>query len=155
LTIVRSFSKAWGLGATSCAYMVANPSLVEILKDTYSFEEIPPVHLLLTNYILQTPYRFVELINSFTAERKRVIEHLKMLKGLRVYKSDTNFLFIKYKNNVKELIEQLNSKGIIVRTFEKFPEFKNRDESFLVTLGEASINDRFIVALIELLESLL
>ena len=155
LTIVRSFSKAWGLGATSCAYMISNPSFVDILKGTYSFEEIPPIHLLLTNYILQTPYRFVELINNFTAERKRVIEQLKMLKGLKVYKSDTNFLFIKYKNDVKELIEQLNSKGIIVRTFEKFPEFKNRNKTFLVTLGETSINDRFVVALIELLESLL
>ena len=155
LTIVRSFSKAWGLGATSCAYLIADPSLVNVLKEAYSFEEIPPIHLLLTNYILQTPYRFVELINGFVAERKRVFEHLKMLNGLKVYKSDTNFLFIKYKNNVKELFEQLSSKGIIVRTFEEFPAFKHRDETFLVTLGDSSVNDRFIVALIELLEALL
>ncbi|NHK32180.1 MAG: aminotransferase class I/II-fold pyridoxal phosphate-dependent enzyme [Asgard group archaeon] len=155
LTVVRSFSKAWGLGATSCAYLIANPSFVNILKEAYSFEEIPPIHLLLTNYILQTPYRFVELINSFVAERKRVFEHLKMLNGLKVYKSDTNFLFIKYKNNVNELFEQLSSKGIIVRTFEGYPEFKHRDKAFLVTLGDSSVNDRFIVALIELLEALL
>ena len=155
LIIVRSFTKAWGLGATSCAYVVADSSFVTILKETYSFEEIPPIHLLLTNHILQTPYRFVELINSFVAERKRVFEHLKMLNGLKVYKSDTNFLFIRYKNNVKELYDQLNSKGIIVRTFEEYPAFKHRNQTFLVTLGDVNINDRFIVALVELLESLL
>lgn len=155
LTIVRSFSKAWGLGATSCAYLVADPSFVNNLKKTYAFEEIPPIHLLLTNHILQNPYRFVELINGFISERKRVIDHLKMLNGLKVFKSDTNFLFIKYRNSVKELSEHLSSKGIIVRTFEEFPTFKNRDKTFLVTLGDSGINDRFIVAIIELLESLL
>jgi histidinol-phosphate aminotransferase len=155
LIIVRSFTKAWGLGATSCAYVISDPSFVKILKETYSFEEIPPIHLLLTNHILQTPYRFVELINSFVAERKRVIEQLKILNGLSVYKSDTNFLFIKYKNDVKELSEHLSSKGIIVRTFEEFPDFKHRDKTFLVTLGDSNINDRFVVALIEILESLL
>jgi len=155
LTVVRSFSKAWGLGATSCAYIVSNPEFVQSLKEEYFMEEIPPIHLLITNYVLQTPYKFVELINDFVTERKRVIERLKMFSGIKVFKSDTNFLFIKFRNEVKELYDQLCSKGIIVRTFEDFQPFKDREKTFLVTLGEARINDRFIVSFAELLESLL
>ncbi|MHA2357734.1 MAG: aminotransferase class I/II-fold pyridoxal phosphate-dependent enzyme [Candidatus Heimdallarchaeaceae archaeon] len=155
LTVVRSFSKAWGLGATSCAYLVSNPEFVQELKEEYFMEEIPPIHLLLTNHVLQTPYKFVELINNFIAEKKRVIEQLKMFSGIKVFKSDTNFLFIRFKNEAKELYDQLCSKGIIVRTFEDFQPFKDRDRTFLVTLGDTKINNRFIVSLAELLESLL
>ena len=154
LTIVRSFSKAWGLGSLSCAYLVANPNLINLLKNKYFIEEIPPIHALTTKHILQAPYKFVELINTFIAERKRVIDHLKMLTGLRIFRSDTNFLFIKYKNNIKELYEQLCSKGIIVKIFDGTHKFKDYEKSFLVTLGDSKINDRFILAIIEALESL-
>ena len=155
LTVVRSFSKAWGLGSVSCAFLVSNPDFINMLKESYFIEEIPPIHLLASNYILQNPYKFVELINNFISERKRVIEHLRMLSGLRVYKSDTNFLFIKFKNNVDELYEQLCSKGIIIQTFSDSESFKDSEKSFLVTLGDMHINDRFIVAIMELLESIL
>ncbi|MEE9410642.1 MAG: aminotransferase class I/II-fold pyridoxal phosphate-dependent enzyme [Candidatus Heimdallarchaeota archaeon] len=155
LTVVRSFSKAWGLGSVSCAFLVSNSSFIELLKENYFIEEIPPIHLLASNYILQNPYKFVELINNFFIERKRVIEHLRMLSGLKVYNSDTNFLFIQFKSDVKELYEQLCSKGIITQTFENFEPFKDSDKSFLVTLGDMHINDQFIVAIMEILESIL
>ena len=155
LSVVRSFSKAWGLGAVSCGYIVSNTELIDSLKEKFLIEEIPPIHLLATNYILRAPYKFFELINNFIAERKRVIEHLRMLKGLKIYRSDTNFLFIKFQQNVKELYNQLCSKGIIIQTFEKHKSFKDREKYFLVTLGDASINDRFILAIIELLESIM
>lgn len=155
LSIVRSFSKAWGLGAFSCAYLVSDTSWVNNLKERYFFEEIPPTHLLVTTDVLRAPYRFVELINGFISERKRVIEHLKMLSGIKVYKSDTNFLFIQFKENVKTLYDQLCSKGIIVQIFDSATYFKNKENSFLATLGDNSVNDRFILALIETLESIL
>lgn len=155
LTIVRSFSKAWGLGAFSSAFMVSDPKNIENLKENYIIEEIPPIHLMATNYILRNPYRFVELINNFISERKRVIGHLKMLSGLRVIRSDTNFLFIKFKGEIKELYEQLCSKGIIVQTFENYAPFKDSEKSFIVTLGDTETNDRFIMAIIEILESIL
>ncbi len=155
LTVVRSFSKAWGLGAFSSAFLVSNAKNIEILKENYIIEEIPPIHLLATNYMLQAPYRFVELINIFIAERKRVIEHLRMLNGLKVHKSDTNFLLIQFKKDIKELYEQLCSKGIIIKTFEKYPPFKDSKKSFLVTLGDSEINDKLIMAIVEILESIL
>jgi len=155
LSVVRSFSKAWGLGAISCGYIVSNIELIDILKEKFLIEEIPPIHLLATNYILRTPYKFFELINNFIAERKRVIEHLRMFKGLKIYRSDTNFLFIKFQHDVKELYNQLCSKGIIIQTFEEYKSFKDKEKYFLVTLGDASINDRFILAIIELLESIM
>ena len=155
LTIVRSFSKAWGLGAFSSAFLVSNKKNIDTLKENYIIEEIPPIHLLATNYILQAPYRLVELINNFIAERKRVIEHLRMLKGLKVHRSDTNFLLIQFTKDVKELFEHLCSKGIIIQTFENYPSFKDSNKSFLVTLGDAEINDKLIMAIIEVLESIL
>ncbi len=154
LVIVRSFSKAWGLGSLSSAYLVADPGFINLLKEQYFIEEIPPIHALATKHILQAPYKFVELINAFIAERKRVINHLKMLSGLKIFRSDTNFLFIKYKNNIKELYEQLCSKGIIVQTFDEAHKFKDYEKSFVVTLGDSEINDRFVLAIIEALEAL-
>lgn len=154
LTVIRSFSKAWGLGSTSFAYLASDPKYINLLKEKFLIEEIPPIHILATKHILQAPYKFVELINNFIVERKRVIEHLRLLNGLKVFRSDTNFLFIKYKNEIRELYEQLCSKGIIVKTFDKHHTFKDREKSFLVTLGDATTNDRFIVAIIEALETM-
>ena len=125
------------------------------MKERYFIEEIPPTHLLVTTDVLRAPYRFVELINGFISERKRVIEHLKMLSGIKVYRSDTNFLFIQFKENIKTLYDQLCSKGIIVQIFDSATHFKNKENSFLATLGDNSVNDRFILALIETLESIL
>ena len=78
-----------------------------------------------------------------------------MLSGIKVYKSDTNFLFIQFKENIKTLYDQLCSKGIIVQIFDSATYFKNKENSFLATLGDNSVNDRFILALIETLESIL
>ncbi|TFG09736.1 aminotransferase class I/II-fold pyridoxal phosphate-dependent enzyme, partial [Candidatus Heimdallarchaeota archaeon] len=125
LIIVRSFSKAWGLGSLSCAYLVADSKIINLLKDKYFIEEIPPIHAIATKHILQSPYKFVELINTFNLEKKRIQNQLKMLNGLKVFKSDTNFLFIRYKNDMKELYEQLCSKGIIVQTFDEKHKFKD------------------------------
>jgi len=154
LIVVRSFSKAWGLGSLSSAYLVADPKIVNLLKDTYFIEEIPPLHALATKHILQAPYKFVELINAFIVERKRVQDQLKMLSGLKVYRSDTNFLFIKYRKNIKGLYEQLCSKGIIVQSFDETHEFNDYEQFFVVTLGDSEINNKFVLAIIESLESL-
>ncbi len=154
LVVVRSFSKAWGLGSLSSAYLVADSRIVNLLKDTYFIEEIPPIHALATKHILQSPYKFVELINAFNTERKRVYDQLKMLSGLKVYKSDTNFLFIRYKKNIKELYEQLCSKGIIVQTFDETHEFSDFEQFFVATLGDSETNDKFVLALIEAIEAL-
>ena len=155
LTVIRSYAKAWGLGATSSAYLVSDSKYINLLKEKYILEEIPPIHILATIHILQTPYKFVELINNFIVERKRVIEHLKMLSGLTVFKTDANFLFIRYKNKVNNLYEQLCSKGIIVKTFSESHSFMDREKSFLVTLGDTPTNERFILAIIETLETMI
>ena len=154
LIIVRSFSKAWGLGSLSSAYLVADSKIINLLKDKFFIEEIPPMHALAIKHILQAPYKFVELINTFIIERKRVQDQLKILSGLKVHKSDTNFLFIRYKNDINELYEQLCSKGIIVQIFDERHLFNNYEQSFVATLGDNTINDRFVLALIESLESL-
>ena len=154
LIVVRSFSKAWGLGSLSSAYLVADSKIVNLLKKKYFTEEIPPIHALATKQILQSPYKFVELINAFNDERKRIQDQLKMLSGLRIYKSDTNFLFIRYKKNIEELYEQLLSKGIIVQTFNQSHEFNDYDHFLVATLGDSIINDKFVLALIEAIEAL-
>jgi len=154
LVIVRSFSKAWGLGSLSCAYLVADSKIVNLLKDKYFIEEIPPIHAIATKHILQSPYKFVELINTFNLEKRRVQDQLKMLSGLKVFKSDTNFLFIRYKKDIKELYEQLCSKGIIVQTFDETNEFKDYNHFFVATLGDSKINDKLVLAVIEALEAL-
>ena len=153
LIIVRTFSKAWGLGAFSSAYLISSSGLISKLKKWFFMEEIPPLHILITKRILQSPYRFVERINAFIKERKRVIENLQMMNTIRVFKSDTNFLFIKHVNVVSSLYEQFCSKGIMIKTFEHYT-FPNHKKYFLVTLGTPKINDRFIVALAEILETI-
>ncbi|MHA1684965.1 MAG: aminotransferase class I/II-fold pyridoxal phosphate-dependent enzyme [Candidatus Heimdallarchaeaceae archaeon] len=154
LIVVRTFAKAWGLGAFSCAYLVARESIVTKLHQQYLFAEIPPLHIIVTTKVLQSPYRFVEHINKFIMERKRVIEHLRMMSGITVNNSDTNFLFVKFKAPVDELYTQFLSKGIIVKTFKNSYPFPNHDKCFLVTLGEISINDRLIISIAEILESI-
>ena len=154
LIVVRTFAKAWGLGAFSCAYLVAKKSIITKFYQQYLFSEIPPLHIIVTTKVLQSPYRFVEHINKFIMERKRVIEHLRMMSGITVNNSDTNFLFVKFKDSIDELYTQFLSKGIIIKTFKNSYPFPDHDKYFLVTLGEISINDRLILSIAEILESI-
>lgn len=154
LIIVRTFAKAWGLGAFSCGYVVANEDFINKLSYKNICSEIPPLHILITTNILQNPYKLVEIINNFIKERKKVIEHFRMMGGLNVGNSDTNFLFIKYKDKIDELYKQLLSKGIIAKTFKKTYDFKDHEKYFLVTLGDTKINDRLILSMAEILETL-
>jgi len=39
LTVIRSFAKAWGLGATSSAYLVSDSKYIGLLKEKYILEE--------------------------------------------------------------------------------------------------------------------
>ncbi|MHA1399166.1 MAG: aminotransferase class I/II-fold pyridoxal phosphate-dependent enzyme [Candidatus Heimdallarchaeaceae archaeon] len=155
LNIVRNFSKAWGLGAFSSAYVVSNSEIISRLRTQYLIEEIPPIHVLATMYILQNPYRFVELIQKFIQERKRVYEHLRLLNGVRAFRSDTNFIFLQFSHPTEDIFEHLCSKGIIVQNFETLPLFPKKDNSLLVTLGTRAINDKFIISLIEVLEAII
>ncbi len=154
LTVVRTFSKAWGLGSFACAYLIGNDKLVEKLKFEYFIEEIPPISLLVTKYTLQNPYIFLNAIEHFIEEKKRVIENIKILNRVKVYTSHTNFLLIKFNGDINELYDFMCSKGIIVRTFCKEKHCKKLSESFLVTLADNKLNKKLVLSLVEALETL-
>ncbi|MHA1114562.1 MAG: aminotransferase class I/II-fold pyridoxal phosphate-dependent enzyme [Candidatus Heimdallarchaeum aukensis] len=154
LHIIRNFSKAWGIGAFSLAYLVANDNIITKMKQLYMVEEIPPIHILVAINILRNPYKFVELIQLFLQERKRVYEYLKLLNGVKAFRTDSNFIFMQFEHNTQPIFEYLCSKGILVQNFDKLHAFKNKEKSLLVTLGTNTINDKFIINLVEVLEAI-
>ncbi len=152
--VIRSFSKAWGLGAFSSAYLVGNPMLVNKLKTRHLIEEIPPINLLATLDIIQNPYRFVELIKNFVKERKRVYEHIHLIRGIKAFKSDSNFIFLQCENR-DHIVDHLYSKGLIPQDFRLKNGSINDKSSLLITLGSREINDMIILSLVEALETML
>ncbi|MHA1868112.1 MAG: aminotransferase class I/II-fold pyridoxal phosphate-dependent enzyme [Candidatus Heimdallarchaeaceae archaeon] len=154
LHVIRNFSKAWGIGVFSLAYLVSNENVISKMKQVYMVEEIPPIHILVAINILRNPYKFVELIQLFLQERKRVYEYLKLLNGVKAFRTDSNFIFMQFKHNTQPIFEYLCSKGILVQNFDKLLDFKNKEKSLLVTLGTNTINDKFIMNLVEVLEAI-
>ncbi len=154
LIVIRTFSKAWGLGSFSCAYLVASSPIVERIKNSYVIEEIPPINLLVTNSLLRNPFQLIEYINEFINERKKVINYLRVLSGIKVYPSDSNFISLEINKNITKFTDYFLSKGIIVRTVKDSILGKNLDNTLFVTLGNSKINERFTISLVEILEAL-
>ncbi len=81
-------------------------------------------------------------VASMTGERARVTEAISAL-GLRVAKSQTNFLFIDVGLDSQKAFDHFLSQGIIVKPWKE-----KRYETFIrMTIGTPTENDRFIAAL--------
>jgi len=141
--VLKTFSKAFGLAGLRLGFGLARPDLVDAADRARQPFNVNSVAQAAGVAALKDD-KFVAESIKVTNEGKLFLYSLFDELGLAYVKSEANFVFVDFKQDVKPVFEELMKKGIIIRTFE--PTF------FRVTVGTSEQNRKFAGALREVLK---
>lgn len=143
LVILRTFSKAYALAGVRIGYLLAHPDVIrEYIKvrQPYSVDALSQA---VASTVFRNRQAFEPGINRIIVERARVIAALRDIPGIKVYPSQSNWVFLKVPD-AAQAWQHLYALGILVRDFSKSAGIEG---SLRVTVGTPSQNDAFVQAL--------
>jgi len=146
LVVLRTLSKAYGLAGARIGTVIADASLIALLRKI-----VPPYAISTASTdeavrVLQNASRAVVFsrIEKTLAERDRVADRLRSSSLIRrVYRSDSNFLLV-HAQDSKRVLSLMRDIGILVRDFSGRGTL---GEAVRITIGTPEQNDRIIDAL--------
>jgi len=146
LVVLRTLSKAYGLAGARIGTVIADSSLIALLRKI-----VPPYAISTASTdeavrVLQNASRAVVFsrIKKTLAERDRVADRLRSSSLIRrVYPSDSNFLLV-HAQDSKRVLSLIREIGILVRDFSGRGAL---GEAVRITIGTPEQNDRIIDAL--------
>ena len=146
LLVTQTFSKSRSLAGMRVGMALGSEELVDGLERAKnSFNSYPLDRLALSAAVAAINDRvyFQETCQKVIHTRERTTEILQKLE-FEVIPSKTNFIFVRHKKSkAKELFQELRSKGILVRYFDK-----PRIENYLrITIGTDTDMDAFLEAI--------
>lgn len=145
LIVMRTLSKAFGLAGLRIGCLISNKDLVVDLwrvKFPYNINMV-------SQYLANRAFEKIDLIDRFVKDTEKRRNRLRIElenMGFTVYNSGANFLFVK--SNIDNLFEKLNSRGILIRSFDKV--IKN---SYRISIGSKEEIDILISNLKEIIEN--
>jgi histidinol-phosphate aminotransferase len=142
VVILRTLSKAFGLAGARIGYLIASEKFAEIFRTTIqspyplnSFSlAVATLALSYERYVRQT----VELIKR---ERKRVFDELFEMNGIKVFRSDANFIFLESYDSYGRILSVLKKEGLSVKAFGDIDGHRG---CIRVTIGTSEMNDKFL-----------
>jgi histidinol-phosphate aminotransferase len=145
IIVLRTLSKAFGLAGARVGYMAANEKFIRVFRSTIqSPYPISVLSLAIASGVLARSADVKKTIDLVRKERSRVSHKLSALEGIRVFRSDANFVFIETGKNYSEVSKSLDTAGIIVK---KIGNISGHRGCMRVTIGTPEMNDRFLQAI--------
>jgi histidinol-phosphate aminotransferase len=148
LMVLRTLSKWAGLAGLRIGYMVAQPSLIDIVlrvKQPYNLNVAAEVATLAS---LEDLERLNQRVDAIIHERERLAGLLAELPGVGVTPSRANFLLCRLENaSAREVHKALLDRGILVRYFDT-PLLRNH---IRISAGRPDQTDALMTALREIL----
>jgi histidinol dehydrogenase len=143
IAVLRTLSKAWGHAGIRVGYCIARPELVSYLMKIKPPYNISSLSLHAALLALKEQEFFKNAVESVISERERMRSELREISiVLNVFKSDANFLMVRFKNPVLAY-EELVKNGIVVRRRSE-ERFK---DCLRITIGTNAENDLVLQAL--------
>jgi histidinol-phosphate aminotransferase len=147
---LRTFSKAFGLAGLRFGYAVANPDLALPVSNIMPYT----VNTITSRFVVKL-LENVDMIKKCAKmvrdERKRLIEGLSSIEGIRVFDSKANFVTFNPYKKVDQIHKRLLEEGIIVKNLGNLPVIGH---CLRVTVGLPSMNERFLRALSEIIKKM-
>lgn len=144
LVVLRTLSKALALAGARCGFTFAQPVITDVMRKVIAPYPIPvPVtRIVEENLKPENAKLAADHIASLIKERKRLEKELpKSPDVVKIFPSDTNFLFIQTRDG-KAFLKQLSDKKIVIRDRNKvFPNCVR------LTIGTPEQNNRVLEAL--------
>lgn len=153
LVLIRTLSKAFGLAAVRCGFVIAHSDVIELLSKVIAPYPLPePVEQIAIQALspegIARMQRNVEQIDE---NRKLLVEHLENIDGIEeIYKSYGNFVMVRFTDE-QQALELLARDGIVVRAPYATGMTKNCQR---ISIGTENEIKRVITALEGLTEGL-
>ena len=124
LIITRSFSKITGMAGLRVGYAMGNPNVISLLTKFRPMYEVNAVGIVFACRILDT-WEVAETYGQQTIDgRERFSSFLKGCK-FPVVDTETNFLHVDFGSRKKEILQALDSKGILIRGMLNISGYEN------------------------------
>jgi histidinol-phosphate aminotransferase len=144
VVVLRTLSKAFGLAGARVGYMVANERFARIFRSTIqSPYPISVLSLAIASGVLSRSEQVKKTIGMVRKERQRVLERLGSFRGIKAFRSDSNFAFVETGGNYPAISKALADAGIVVKLIGNVAGHRG---CMRVTVGTPEINDRFLQA---------
>ncbi len=149
LIVLRTFSKAMAMAGLRVGYLLTAPELAQEIA-----KAVLPYNL---NVISQTAAQVAvemyestlkPLVNLICAERDRVYERLKEIKGLEPVPSRGNFMLVRSAMSPRLVFDELLRRDILIRDVSAYPMLGNY---FRISVGTPEENDQLLASLREIL----
>jgi histidinol-phosphate aminotransferase len=142
VVVLRTLSKAFGLAGARVGYMATNERLARIFRSTIqSPYPISVLSLAIASGVLARSDQVKKTIDIVRKERRRVLERLAAIRGVKPFRSDANFAFIETGNNYALVSKALTGAGIVVKLIGNVAGHKG---CMRVTIGTPEINEKFL-----------
>ncbi|MCS7058523.1 MAG: aminotransferase class I/II-fold pyridoxal phosphate-dependent enzyme [Meiothermus sp.] len=148
VALLRTFSKAFGLGGIRAGYLMASPEVARVLQNFIPPFGLPAHTAQVLLAVLEAPEYVEGVVRSLVAERERLYEALQAHPTWRAYPSQTNFLLIRTPD-AASAYQGLLRWGILVRRQDQYPGLEG---CIRVSVGIPEENDRFLQAAFALAE---
>jgi histidinol-phosphate aminotransferase len=147
--VLRTFSKAFGLAGLRVGYAVcSSPKVAKMLAAAKTPFNVNAVAQAAAVAALADEAWMLDTVATICAERDRVAKVLGAL-GVRVARSEGNFLFFDSGRNSAQVAADLLKAGVVVK-----PWLEANYETYIrVSIGTAAENDQFLKALAGILRS--
>ncbi|MBI4052670.1 MAG: histidinol-phosphate transaminase [Candidatus Diapherotrites archaeon] len=114
LVVLKTFSKAMGLGGMRIGYALGNEKIISTLKKAKSPYSITALSALAATEALKDPAYMQDYVKQVEAGRA-ILEKFLDEKGVKRFPSKSNFLVARFGKNAKAIAEKLKEKGFLVR----------------------------------------
>jgi histidinol-phosphate aminotransferase len=143
IVILRTLSKAFGLAGARVGYMITSENLAQIFRSRIQLPYyLSSLSLRIASLALAQNNRVRKTIEIIKVERERIFENLSKIKDTKVFKSDSNFIFLECSEKYYEqLLKQLEEERVSVRMLGNVD---GRRGCLRVTVGTREMNSRFL-----------
>jgi histidinol-phosphate aminotransferase len=143
LIVARTFSKIYGMAGLRCGYAIGSRETIRTLGTQQAWDSMNVIALAAAQASLNDPNYVAEGHKRNTATKASVVASLKKL-GYETVPSETNFIMIDVRREVRPLIGAMRTRGVHVgRLFPAMPHHMR------VTIGRPEQMDAFVRAFSE------
>jgi histidinol-phosphate aminotransferase len=146
VVLLRTFSKAFGLGGIRAGYLLAAPDVARRIQALLPPFDVPVHTAAILHAVLEAPERAAEAGRRLATERDRVAAALAGHPSWTVHPSRANFFLVRTPDAARAW-QGLLDRGILVRRQDHLPGLEG---CLRVSVGTPEENDAFLAAAREL-----
>jgi len=148
LVVLRTFSKAYGLGGLRLGYGVSNEGVIKNLLKVGSPYSVNTVAMVAAFVAINDVDYVKWYVNEVKRAKKIIYEELKKMK-IKTYPTAANFLIAKFPKIADEVESGLKERGILVRNRSQYPLLK---DCIRIGIGTVKQTKELVKALKEVLK---